>query len=210
MQPKTKTLLAAAVAVLAAIALVVVIAATGGGDDKTSAAGNATDAAFIADMTAHHQGAIETAKVARNRGEHPQVRAMAGDVISAQQSEISVMGHIRDDMHAMGMDDGGHMGMSQHDMGMDLDMDMLRDAKPFDRAFIDMMVPHHEGAIRMAREELDKGKQPALHKMAKDIIAAQTREIAQMKSWRKRWYGSASRSMHDGSGRDDDSMMGQG
>ena len=62
-------------------------------------------------------------------------------------------------------------------------------AKPFDRAFIDMMVPHHQGAIAMAKRLLKDGEQQALRKMANDVIDAQTKEIAQMREWRKAWYG---------------------
>jgi len=171
---------------LCALLLVVGAAGCGSDDnDKTSASGNATDAAFIADMTVHHQGAIEMAEVTQKRAEHAEVRKLADDIISAQKGEISVMNRIGDDMHSMGMDDGGHMGMGQSEMGMDMDMDMLRRAKPFDRAFIDMMVPHHQGAIAMARKELAKGSQPALRAMAQDIIDAQTKEIAQMRKWRR-------------------------
>jgi len=190
---KTPALALAAVAIAALLALT---AGCGSGDDQ-AAAGNATDAAFIADMTPHHQGAIDMAKVARTKAEHPELRTLADDIIAAQQSEISVMGRIRGDLHAMGMTGAGHLGMTQQDMGIDMDLDALRGAAPFDRAFIDMMVPHHKGAIRMARVLLAKGEQPALRTMGKDIIAAQTREIAQMKSWRKQWYGSASGHGHD-------------
>jgi len=88
-----------------------------------------------------------------------------------------------------------------------MDMPMLRRAKPFDRAFIDMMVPHHQGAIAMAKQLLKKGEQPALRKMADDIISAQTDEIAQMRKWRKAWYGSAG-SYGDSMHGSDDSMHG--
>jgi uncharacterized protein (DUF305 family) len=46
------------------------------------------------------------------------------------------------------------MGMSDAEMGMDMDPAMLEDAEPFDRAFIDMMVPHHKGAVAMAKQLL--------------------------------------------------------
>lgn len=173
-------------ALLAALALLALTAGCGS-DDKTSASGNATDSAFITDMTAHHQGAIEMAEVAQKRAESADVRKLADDIISAQKGEISVMSRIGDDMHGMGMQDGGHMGMSQSEMGMGMDMDMLRRAKPFDRAFIDQMVPHHQGAIAMARKELAKGSQPALRAMAHDIIDAQTKQMMQMREWRKTW-----------------------
>lgn len=62
----------------------------------------------------------------------------------------------------------------------------------FDRAFIDAMVPHHEGAIEMARAAQEAGLTvPALAELADDIIATQGVEIDQMKEWRADWFGSA-------------------
>lgn len=175
---------------LAALALAALAAGCGGNDgDSSSASGNEADAAFIADMTAHHQGAIDMARIAQKRAEHPEIRKLADDIISAQEGEISVMKSIRGDMHNMDMHGDSHMGMSDAEMGMDMDPAMLKDAKPFDRAFIDMMVPHHQGAIAMAKRLLKDGEQPALRKMANDVIDAQTKEIAQMREWRKAWYG---------------------
>ena len=65
-------------------------------------------------------------------------------------------------------------------------------AESFDVQFVDMMVPHHQGAIRMARVELARGKNPKLKALAQSIIASQSREITQMNSWRRGWYGAAS------------------
>lgn len=189
---KTKNTLPALLAALAVLALGAFAAGCGDDDETTtSAAGNATDAAFITDMTDHHQGAIEMAQVALKRAQHPEVRRLAEDIISAQKREIALMGRIGDDLRHMGAHESGHMGMSQSEMGMDMDMSMLRRGKPFDRDFIDMMVPHHRGAIAMAKIELAKGTQPELRKLARDIIGAQTKEIAEMRMWRKDWYGSA-------------------
>jgi uncharacterized protein (DUF305 family) len=55
-----------------------------------------------------------------------------------------------------------------------------------DKDFVMMMIPHHQGAIDMAKIELQYGKDEQLRKMAQDIIAAQENEIATMKEWQSK------------------------
>lgn len=52
-----------------------------------------------------------------------------------------------------------------------------------DKDFAAMMIPHHEGAIDMARIELQHGKDPKLRAMAEKMIKDQEREIAELKAW---------------------------
>ena len=59
-----------------------------------------------------------------------------------------------------------------------------------DHDFMVMMTPHHQSAVDMAKIELRRGTHPELKAMARDIIASQNREIAQMRLWLKAWYGS--------------------
>ncbi|TKC92223.1 DUF305 domain-containing protein [Trinickia terrae] len=71
----------------------------------------------------------------------------------------------------------------------DADATMMRemDAPPYtgnaDRDFVAHMIPHHQGAIDMAEVELKYGKDPAIRKLAADIVKAQRGEIAFMKRW---------------------------
>ncbi len=58
-----------------------------------------------------------------------------------------------------------------------------------DRHFIEQMIPHHEGAIEMAKLALEKSKRPEMISLAKGIIEAQQREITDMKKWYKDWFG---------------------
>ena len=52
-----------------------------------------------------------------------------------------------------------------------------------DADFVLMMMPHHQGAIDMAKVELQYGKDAELRQLAAGIVAAQEKEIAEMKAW---------------------------
>jgi len=75
------------------------------------------------------------------------------------------------------MDMHGSMTGMQHDMAA------VKASGDTDYDFAVMMRIHHQGAVDMAQMELDKGKDPKLQAMAKEIIEAQKKEITQFDEW---------------------------
>jgi uncharacterized protein (DUF305 family) len=57
----------------------------------------------------------------------------------------------------------------------------------FDKAFVEMMISHHEGAVAMAELIPSRAKHDEVKKLGEAIISAQTKEIADMKQWQKDW-----------------------
>jgi uncharacterized protein (DUF305 family) len=70
------------------------------------------------------------------------------------------------------------------DMNSHMDEGMM--AKDIDVAFVCGMIPHHQGAIDMAKAELAHGDDPWVKQMAQSVIDAQTKEIAEMLDWLKK------------------------
>jgi uncharacterized protein (DUF305 family) len=58
-----------------------------------------------------------------------------------------------------------------------------------DARFIVMMIPHHQGAIAMSELALKRARRPEIKALAQRIITSQSREIAQMRQWYRKWYG---------------------
>lgn len=58
----------------------------------------------------------------------------------------------------------------------------------YEMRFIDMMIPHHEGAVLAAKNALVNANRPELKEMAQKVIDAQQKEIEQLKKWRQEWY----------------------
>ena len=179
--------------ILVALLLVSAFAVAACGDDDESGSsgggkGSGVDRAFVADMIPHHESAVEMAKIAQKRGESEFVKSLADDIVRTQSEEIRTLRSEDEQLDSAGVEKGD-LGVEAHLKGMDSDPAELETAKPFDEAFINMMIPHHEGAIEMARAELARGADPELRALAQDVIDAQTREITEMREHLKETGG---------------------
>ena len=150
--------------------------------------GKYSDKAFIDAMVPHHQGAIEMARVALKNAEHEEIQELSRNIVSTQQSEIEELKSIKKEefgTSSVPME----MSMEQmKGMGMMMNPQRLAKRQPFDKAFIDAMIPHHQSAIYMAQVAHEKSKIPAIKDLAENIISAQQAEIEHMTHWRQQWY----------------------
>ncbi len=162
------------------------------GPDDTS-----YDLRFIDAMIPHHEGAIIMAKEAQQKSQRPEIQKLAQEIIAVQNQEISSLKKWRQSWYPQApkapqtwnSQTQQMMAMSPEQiaaMGMNLDLGTA-DAK-FDLRFINAMIPHHEGAVIMAKDALKKSKRPEIQKLAQEIISSQETEIKQMQQWGQNWY----------------------
>ncbi|MFD0891019.1 DUF305 domain-containing protein, partial [Streptosporangium algeriense] len=145
---------------------------------------NDQDVMFAQMMIPHHRQAVEMAKLAEGRAAGGQVKDLARRIEAAQEPEIRTMSGW---LTGWGAPVPGERSVPMdHDMpGMMSGQAMkelqeLRGAA-FDRAFLTMMIEHHEGAVAMARQEQAGGVHEPARRMAADIVAGQSAEIAEMR-----------------------------
>jgi len=150
--------------------------------------GEYSDEAFIDAMVPHHQGAIAMAEVALKNAEHEEIQELSRSIVSTQQSEIEELKSIKKEEFGTSNVPMEMSPKQMRGMGMMMDPKRLSKREPFDEAFIDAMIPHHQSAIEMAQVASKKSKIPEIKELAGNIVSAQKREIEQMKQWRKVWY----------------------
>ncbi|MGH3147975.1 MAG: DUF305 domain-containing protein [Rubrobacter sp.] len=153
--------------------------------------GKYSDERFIDAMVPHHEGAVEMAEVALENAEHEQIEQLAEDIVSAQEAEIRELKSIKQEEFGTSKVPTNTSMRQMQGMGMMMNPQSLADEAPFDKAFIDNMIPHHRSAIEMAQVAATQTENPEIKDLATNIVEAQKREISQMELWRQRWYPQA-------------------
>lgn len=156
-------------------------------DDSTVTAEtrfNDADVAFAQGMIPHHEQAIEMAAMAPTRASFDQVKTLAEAIRGAQQPEIERMrGWLAEwgrpetpDVHG---DVHGGEGMMTEEETTRLSQ---ASGEAFDRLFLQLMIRHHKGAIKMAEDELAGGRNSDAKALAGTIRDAQQREVTDMEA----------------------------
>lgn len=153
--------------------------------------GDDHDRYYIANTIAHHQGAVDMAKLAQTRAKHEELKLMANNIISAQNTEISSMLSWQKTWGYPAS--SGEMMVDHSAMGMMEDMDTMlkqlegKSGDDFDKSFLEQMIGHHESAVAMSRPASKNAGHQEVKTLAKAVIDAQTKEITQMNQWQQDW-----------------------
>jgi uncharacterized protein (DUF305 family) len=150
--------------------------------------GKYSDKAFIDAMVPHHQGAIVMARVALENAEHEEIRELSRNIVSTQQAEIGELKAIKKEEFGTSNVPMEMSSEQMRGMGMMMDPQSLAEENPFDRAFIDAMIPHHRSAIEMAKVAKKRSENARIKELAGNIVSAQKGEIEQMRRWQEQWY----------------------
>lgn len=137
---------------------------------------SAEDLKFAEEMIPHHEQAVLMSDIALTNSTSDEILALARDIKAAQAPEIEQMGSWE------GVRPSMHMGHMMDGMLSDEQIQELRDTEgaAFDRLFLEGMILHHEGAIKMAQKVVGSTNKEVAA-LAASIIAAQEKEIAFMK-----------------------------
>jgi uncharacterized protein (DUF305 family) len=158
-------------------------------ESSPGAAEQPYDLQFIDTMIVHHQGAVDMALLVKTRSRRAELTAHAASIINDQTKEIAQMKKWREERFA-GKPAAVNMnlaGMQDGMKGMDMAKLDSQKNREFDLEFIKQMISHHEGAVVMAKEALQKSENAEIKILAESIINSQDAEIKKMRDWRSSW-----------------------
>ncbi|MFJ8964691.1 DUF305 domain-containing protein [Lentzea sp. NPDC102401] len=141
---------------------------------------NDADREYVSMMIAHHEQALAMTRFAPERAQNETVKGLADRIRYSQEPEIGAMKQWQRTFNAIGThgDHGLMPGMATQDQ---LNALGAARGKDFDRMFLELMIKHHEGAIKMATDVRGAGANVQVEEMADDVVATQSDEINRMK-----------------------------
>jgi uncharacterized protein (DUF305 family) len=158
-------------------------------ESSPDAANAPYDLQFLDTMIEHHQDAVNMAKPIVEKTDNRELKAFAAKIIADQNKEISQMKNWRkkwfaEKPPAMNAEMPGMMDSMK---GMNMKKMEAAGGRLLDMRFLDMMTKHHQGAITMSNEALEKAEHAEIKTLANQIIKAQEAEIKQMQDWKTAW-----------------------
>jgi uncharacterized protein (DUF305 family) len=138
------------------------------------------DKDFVAQMVPHHQAAIAMAQAELRYGHNPRLLNLAREIIVTEQADIAIMQlplTSTAPSQTARSNESQYLTASTAAMGKMMSAMDVPSSGNVDKSFVAQMVPHHQGGIAMAQDELRYGHDQTLTRLAQEIIVIQLQEI---------------------------------
>jgi uncharacterized protein (DUF305 family) len=162
-----------------------------GAAGEISAEHNDADVMFAQMMIPHHEQAVQMSEILLGKDSVPgEVRDLAERVVDTQGPEMEQMRAMLTAWEAPATPEAAAAEHGGHGSGMvdEQGMNSLREAEEGPEAaelYLEQMTAHHDGAIEMARNQVEDGSNPQALELAREIVEAQEAEIAEMDTMRQ-------------------------
>lgn len=137
----------------------------------------ATDEAFISNMIPHHQEAVNSSQEMLRRITDPEQKKFLENIMNVQTKEIEMLKGWHQEYFGTAYVSNGNYTL------MMPKIENIKNNSDAWHAYIEGMIEHHKGAIRMSEQVLMVSKRDNLKKFARDVISTQSQEISQMNAW---------------------------
>lgn len=143
----------------------------------------AFDRAFMTEMVSHHGMAVDMAEMAMDKATHPELKAVAEEIVRTQTAEIKRMQRWLRRWYGVTV----RPRMTMQDMEDMAELEAASGAE-FELRFMSLMTVHHTLAIERARIAARRAGHRPVRRLARAIVRAQEREIKQFRDWTVAWY----------------------
>lgn len=150
------------------------------GDSMMQHTNIASEEEFIKHMIPHHQEAVDTASQLTQITQNPELKKLTADIAAAQENEITMMNGWIQRRYATGTVQANYQPMMR-------DTSTLSAITTIEKMRLEDMIQHHMGAIMMAQSVLKLSPRTEVEEFAKNVISAQSTEIAQMQKMLKNY-----------------------
>lgn len=174
-----------------------------GGGMAATLDGSAATQHFIEMMIPHHADAVAMAKLAQQKAQHAEVRTLAAAIAKTQTQEIAQLRTWYRQWYGTEVPAVERPGRAEG-------TGTLAQARAFDRAFLTQMIRHHAMGVRMISMLQPRVDRAELRELMTTMSRTQQREIAQMRTWYRAWYGTAAPAAGPGQGMGSGPGMGRG
>jgi len=145
----------------------------------------AADVHFMQGMIAHHAQALYMSRMAESHGANPRIVKLANKIDQSQVAEIRIMQEWLRDNGQFAPDTSAGRTMMMAGMLTEAQLDTLDAATgtAFDRAFLTLMIQHHEGALQMVKDLFATpraAQEVDVNVFANDVVTVQTAELGVM------------------------------